>query len=64
MDCCAMLNAIPLNPTNGFDGKATTHNRAQEFKTILERSGIPCTIRIRRGIDIQAGCGQLAYNVE
>ena len=26
----------------------------------LEKNGIPCTIRIRRGIDIQAGCGQLA----
>ncbi len=57
------VNAIPLNPTGGFEGKATTHNRAQEFKTILEQSGIPCTIRIRRGIDIQAGCGQLASRV-
>jgi 23S rRNA (adenine2503-C2)-methyltransferase len=57
------VNAIPLNPTSGFDGKATTHNRAQVFKSILEQSGIPCTIRIRRGIDIQAGCGQLASRV-
>jgi 23S rRNA (adenine2503-C2)-methyltransferase len=54
------VNAIPLNPTHGYTGKATTHDRAQEFKSILERAGIPCTIRIRRGIDIQAGCGQLA----
>jgi 23S rRNA (adenine2503-C2)-methyltransferase len=54
------VNAIPLNPTSGFNGKATTHNRAQEFKAILEQKGIPCTIRMRRGIDIRAGCGQLA----
>jgi 23S rRNA (adenine2503-C2)-methyltransferase len=54
------VNAIPLNPTSGYEGKATTHERAQKFKEVLEKAGIPCTIRIRRGIDIQAGCGQLA----
>jgi 23S rRNA (adenine2503-C2)-methyltransferase len=54
------VNAIPLNPTKGFEGKATTRERAEAFKQILEQKGIPCTIRIRRGIDIQAGCGQLA----
>ncbi|HEB64074.1 MAG TPA: 23S rRNA (adenine(2503)-C2)-methyltransferase, partial [Chloroflexi bacterium] len=30
------------------------------FQETLEKSGISCTIRLRRGIDIQAGCGQLA----
>ena len=54
------VNAIPLNPTRGYSGQATTRARAGNFKEILERSGIPCTIRLRRGIDIQAGCGQLA----
>jgi len=54
------VNAIPLNPTTGYEGKATTRERAEAFKLILEQNGIPCTIRIRRGIDIQAGCGQLA----
>lgn len=54
------VNAIPLNPTTGYEGKATTRERADAFKQILEQNGIPCTIRIRRGIDIQAGCGQLA----
>ena len=54
------VNAIPLNPTTGYAGKATTHERANAFKQALEETGIPCTIRIRRGIDIQAGCGQLA----
>jgi 23S rRNA (adenine2503-C2)-methyltransferase len=54
------VNAIPLNPTDGYEGKATTRERAQKFKEVLEKAGIPCTIRIRRGIDIQAGCGQLA----
>jgi len=54
------VNAIPLNPTRGYSGQATTRERADKFKEILEQSGIPCTIRLRRGIDIQAGCGQLA----
>ena len=54
------VNAIPLNPTTGYAGKATTRESADAFKQILEQNGIPCTIRIRRGIDIQAGCGQLA----
>jgi 23S rRNA (adenine2503-C2)-methyltransferase len=57
------VNAIPLNPTEGYSGQATTRERADKFKEILDRSGIPCTIRLRRGMDIQAGCGQLASRV-
>jgi 23S rRNA (adenine2503-C2)-methyltransferase len=57
------VNAIPLNPTSGYDGQATTHERAAAFRQALEAAGIPCTIRLRRGIDIQAGCGQLAGSV-
>jgi 23S rRNA (adenine2503-C2)-methyltransferase len=54
------VNAIPLNPTAGFQGQATSKERALIFKETLEQAGIPCTIRMRRGIDIAAGCGQLA----
>ncbi len=54
------VNIIPLNPTQKYAGKGSSRERAQAFKAELERHGIPCTIRIRRGIDIQAGCGQLA----
>ena len=54
------VNAIPLNPTQGYVGEATDRGRAQIFKETLEKNGIPCTIRMRRGIDIAAGCGQLA----
>ncbi|MDO8754008.1 MAG: 23S rRNA (adenine(2503)-C(2))-methyltransferase RlmN [Anaerolineales bacterium] len=54
------VNAIPLNPTAGYNGKATDRQRAILFKETLEQAGIPCTIRMRRGIDINAGCGQLA----
>ena len=54
------VNVIPLNPTQKFAGQATTRERANAFCDVLTRAGIPCTVRIRRGIDIQAGCGQLA----
>jgi 23S rRNA (adenine2503-C2)-methyltransferase len=54
------VNVIPLNPTERYEGKATTRERAIAFCAVLEEQGIPCSIRIRRGIDIQAGCGQLA----
>jgi len=56
------VNIIPLNPTQKYTGKASTHHSAIAFQEILEHSGIPCTIRLRRGIEIQAGCGQLAGN--
>jgi len=54
------VNAIPLNPTMGYSGKATDRRRAEKFRETLEQAGVPCTIRLRRGIDIAAGCGQLA----
>ncbi len=54
------VNAIPLNPTTGYNGKATDRQRAEKFKEALEQAGVPCTIRMRRGVDIAAGCGQLA----
>ncbi len=54
------VNIIPLNPTPIYPGAPTSAERALEFKSTLEESGITCTIRIRRGVDIKACCGQLA----
>jgi 23S rRNA (adenine2503-C2)-methyltransferase len=59
-DMLAHVNVIPLNPTQGYEGQATTRERAEAFQAELARYNVPCTIRVRRGIDIQAGCGQLA----
>lgn len=58
------VNTIPLNPTQKYPGQASTRDRAIAFRDALEHRGIPCTIRVRRGIDIQAGCGQLAVAAE
>ena len=54
------VNIIQLNPTHKYLGQASTRQRAIEFQAEVENHFIPCTIRLRRGIDIQAGCGQLA----
>ena len=54
------VNLIPLNPTKGFNGQPTSAKSAQAFVAVLESHGIPATVRVRRGIDIDAGCGQLA----
>jgi len=56
----AQVNLIPLNPTAGYDGAPTGHAAAKRFQQILGEYGLPSTIRQRRGIDIAAGCGQLA----
>lgn len=54
------VNLIQLNPTYKFSGNATSTLRVHSFKAELENQGIPCSIRLRRGLDIHAGCGQLA----
>jgi 23S rRNA (adenine2503-C2)-methyltransferase len=57
----AQVNLIPLNPTSGYDGAPTHTAAAKEFQRILaDEFSLPSTVRQRRGIDIAAGCGQLA----
>jgi 23S rRNA (adenine2503-C2)-methyltransferase len=57
----AQVNLIPLNPTVGYAGQPTRGEAARRFQKILaEEFRLPSTIRQRRGIDIAAGCGQLA----
>ena len=53
------VNLIPLNPTPDSPLKPSPRARVEAFWDELEGAGIPATVRVRRGIDIQAGCGQL-----
>jgi len=53
------VNLIPLNPTDGYGGDPSGLDRVSAFQEELERYGVSSTVRVRRGIDIQAGCGQL-----
>lgn len=54
------INLIPLNPTAGYGGAPAGRESARHFQQILAEYGLPSTVRQRRGIDIAAGCGQLA----
>ena len=53
------VNLIPLNSTGKFEGSGSNFDRTQSFKSVLDKNGIPCSVRLKRGIDIGAGCGQL-----
>ena len=60
-DLPAQVNLIPLNPTTGYAGTPTHTAAAKRFQHILaEEFALPSTVRQRRGLDIAAGCGQLA----
>jgi 23S rRNA (adenine2503-C2)-methyltransferase len=52
------VNLIPYNPTGAFD--RSTAGAIAAFKSALYRAGIPATVRLTRGRDIDAACGQLA----
>ncbi len=53
------VNLIPLNPVAGSPYQPSTSEAAAQFQQILEARGIAATVRLRRGLDIDAGCGQL-----
>lgn len=57
------VNIIPLNPTGGYSGDPSSNAALDEFIAILESYGVNATVRVRRGIDIDAGCGQLKAKI-
>lgn len=57
------VNLIPLNPTEGYSGRPSDPARVQAFQDVLREYRVGSTVRVRRGIDIQAGCGQLKAKV-
>jgi 23S rRNA (adenine2503-C2)-methyltransferase len=60
----AHVNLIPLNPTVGYGQNPSGPDAVRAFQDILAGYGLPSTVRQRRGIDIDAGCGQLKAAVE
>ncbi len=57
------VNLIPLNPTEGYSGQPSDPVRVAAFQAVLRQYRVGSTVRVRRGIDIQAGCGQLKAKV-
>ncbi|HUF01965.1 MAG TPA: 23S rRNA (adenine(2503)-C(2))-methyltransferase RlmN [Gaiellaceae bacterium] len=52
------VNLIPYNPTGTYEG--SSREAIERFKAVLDRVRIPATVRLTRGRDIDAACGQLA----
>jgi 23S rRNA (adenine2503-C2)-methyltransferase len=52
------VNLIPYNPTGTFDGSG--RGAIDAFRAVLEEHGLRATVRLTRGADIDAACGQLA----
>lgn len=53
------VNVIPLNPIPNSPYQPTSDADTERFVAILREHGVPATVRLRRGIEINAGCGQL-----
>jgi 23S rRNA (adenine2503-C2)-methyltransferase len=52
------VNLIPYNPTGMYDG--SSREAIAAFQAVLQEHGIEATVRLTRGRDIDAACGQLA----
>jgi 23S rRNA (adenine2503-C2)-methyltransferase len=52
------VNLIPYNPTGMYVG--SSRKAIDAFRAALDRARIPATVRLTRGRDIDAACGQLA----
>ncbi len=57
------VNLIPVNPTADGPYERTSRGEAEAFQRELRKFGVPSTVRIEKGIDIDAGCGQLRARV-
>ncbi len=53
------VNLIPVNPVDGTSYRRSCSGQLQRFMNILEKKGIPVTVRRTLGADIEASCGQL-----
>lgn len=57
------VNLIPFNSFSGTEYKCSNMERIKEFSQVLMKTGLIVTIRVTRGQDIEAACGQLAGKV-
>ncbi len=56
----AHVNLIPLNPTPGYLVRGTAPAGVRAFRSLLDTLGVNATVRVTRGSEIDAACGQLA----
>ena len=60
----AKVNLIPYNTVEGLPWKRPDESRCQDFADALSHSGVTCTLRLEKGHDIDAACGQLRLKTE
>src|SRR5581483_7319056 len=60
----AHVNLIPYNPTAGPGLRRPSRERVRAFQRELQAAGVNATVRIERGVEIAAACGQLRTDVQ
>jgi 23S rRNA (adenine2503-C2)-methyltransferase len=60
----AKVNLIPYNTVEGLDWKRPTDERCRKFAELLKAAGTTATLRLEKGGDIDAACGQLRLKTE
>jgi 23S rRNA (adenine2503-C2)-methyltransferase len=60
----AHVNLIPYNTVEGLDWTRPSDAQCQAFSERLRRLGVPVTLRLEKGHDIDAACGQLRLKTE
>jgi 23S rRNA (adenine2503-C2)-methyltransferase len=53
------VNLIPWNPVYGVQYRRPSRERVDAFVGALTHRGVPATVRLERGVEIDAACGQL-----
>jgi len=60
----AKVNLIPYNTVEGLEWKRPPEAHCRAFRDILQNAGVSCTLRLEKGHDINAACGQLRLKKE
>ncbi|HBD68954.1 MAG TPA: 23S rRNA (adenine(2503)-C2)-methyltransferase, partial [Treponema sp.] len=53
------VNLIPWNPVGSLPFKTPSRNESMHFMHLIQKAGIPVTLRLKRGTNVNAACGQL-----
>lgn len=60
----AKVNLIPYNTVDGLDWVRPSDTRCRAFRDVLKNAGVAATLRLEKGHDIDAACGQLRLKQE
>jgi 23S rRNA (adenine2503-C2)-methyltransferase len=60
----AKVNLIPYNTVQGLEWKRPSDTRCRAFHEVLKNAGVTATLRLEKGHDIDAACGQLRLKQE